>query len=65
MTNLEMIQQFGLDEMAAFLYTIVSETETKFLKSLNEAGIDASIVKLPPKLQIAMHRKFLLEEVKE
>jgi hypothetical protein len=65
MTNLEKIQNFDVDEMAEFLNALTEETEAKFLRCLDNAGIDASIVKIPPKIQIEIHKKYLLKEVTE
>ena len=65
MTNLEKIQSFNADEMATFLYNFASEIEAKHLKALGDAGVEAEIITLPPELQIAIHKRYLLSEVTE
>lgn len=62
MTNFEKIKELNVDGMAEFLNTIVEETEAKFLRALDNAGIDATIVKPPPKIQLEIHKRYLLQE---
>ena len=63
MTLFEKIQTYTIEEMAEFIYGLISGTEEKCLISLHEKGIDASFVSLAPELCIADNVEMLMQEV--
>lgn len=62
MTNLELIQSLGVDAMACILAQICYERDEIMLKRLAELGIEASLIGIAPKLQVQIHKDWLLEE---
>lgn len=63
MTLLEKIKAFDDVGMATFIYTVVTETEDRIMGQLSALGVDASICRLDPDVQIESHRLKLHEEV--
>jgi hypothetical protein len=63
MTKLEQIKSFDDQQMAEFVYTLISETEERIIGQLAALGIEASLCSLDPSLQIESHRQLLLQEV--
>lgn len=63
LTNYEFIKEMSVDDMAAFLYSIVHERDLRFLKMLSNKGISASLVETNPEVQIALHKRWLESEV--
>jgi hypothetical protein len=61
MTNFELIKSFDVNSMACMLAQICYERDEKLLHTLAKQGFDASLVKCP-KLQVEIHKKWLLEE---
>ena len=62
MTNLELIKSFGEDAMAALLAQICYERDELIIRSLAEQGLDVTLYHLAPKIQVEIHKKWLLEE---
>ena len=62
MTNLELIKSFDEDAMAVLLAQICYERDERIIRSLVDQGLDVTLFKLAPKLQVEIHKKWLLEE---
>ena len=62
MTNLELIKSFDADAMAMMLAQICYERDEIMLNKLVEQGLDVTLFQLSPKLQVGIHKKWLLEE---
>ena len=63
MTLFEKIQTYTIEDMAAFIYGLISGTEERCLESLHKNGIEASFVNIAPELQIAENVELLMQEV--
>lgn len=62
MTNFELIKSFDVNSMACMLAQICYERDEIMLNKLVEQGLDVTLFQLSPKLQVEIHKKWLLEE---
>ena len=61
-TMFDVIKSFNLDDMAVFLTQLLHERDVNLLESLNEQGIEATLVELPFEAQCEIQKVFLLKE---
>lgn len=62
MTRYERIMQMDIDEMAEFIYGVISTTEEEMLASLSRQGFEATLVRPAPALRIAENLERLQED---
>lgn len=62
MTRYERIMQMDIEEMAEFIYGIISTTEEEMLASVSRQGYEVSLVRAAPALRIAENLERLQEE---
>ncbi len=63
MTLFESMQNYTIEDMAEFIYGLISGTEERCLEMLHKNGIEASFVSVSPELQIAQNVMMLSQEV--
>ena len=63
MTLYEKILQYDVEDLAEFIYGLISGTEERCLEMLHKNGIEASFVSIAPELQIAENVMMLMQEV--
>lgn len=64
MTKYEFLQTCTIDDFAAFVTSLIENTEYRILGMLSQNGIDASIVNLSFELQCLQNKAMLLAEYK-
>ena len=64
-TNYDRIRNMSVDEMASLFYGIIHERDLHIMKSLEEQGIEASLIETTPAVHITYHKKWLESEVSE
>ena len=57
--------QFSIEDMAAFIYGLIAETEDRLQESLQRQGIETSLIRVAPEIQIADNVEMLMQEVPE
>ena len=63
MTLYDKIMTYSIEDLAAFIYGLIAETEDRLQESLQRQGVEASIVRIAPELQIADNVAMLQQEV--
>lgn len=63
MTLFEKMQEYTIEDMAEFIYGLISGTEERCIEQLHANGIEASFVSLSPELRINDNIQMLMQEV--
>ena len=63
MTGYEQILNFNIDEMAAFITSIIHERDIAIQKKLAEKGIETSLIELDFNIQCELQKRLLESEV--
>lgn len=59
----DLIRDMSVDDLAAFLTSLIHERDMVMLEKLKAYGIEASMVELPFEVQCEIHKKSLLEPI--